>query len=344
MIEVQLDGHSDVASVMKNFQVESACSPSNAPVGRTLFGGWNGEDLVLVRTQDLRWEIHCHGGSLAVSRICQDLEAAGVRPVVSSQTTEETLSQRITRVTNAALLKCRTRKTAGVVLAQQDGRLLSFAEDLQSDSEERRKEAQLHMKRWRGVAEHLTRPWRVAIVGEPNVGKSSLINAIAGLQRSIVSVTPGTTRDLVEVDIVVRGWMFQLIDTAGVRAASDSLPEELGILQSLALLRDCDMICLVVEATSEGFEPALIDRLRQVDVPICVVRNKCDLLRDAEKTEVALSALTLGCAQAITGTVNVSAKTGVGIPELVAWIADTAVPEEPGVETTLPFPEIFGAD
>ena len=140
-----------------------------------------------MRTQDLCWEIHCHGGSIAVSRICRDLEAAGLQLVVSSQTTEETLSQQIARVTEAALLKCRTRKTAGLVLAQQDGRLLRFAEDLLCDSEDRRNQAQEYLKRWHGVAEHLTRPWRVAIVGEPNVGKSSLINAIAGLQRSIVS-------------------------------------------------------------------------------------------------------------------------------------------------------------
>ena len=342
MIEVQLDGHADVASTMKNFQVGSACSLAEAPVGRTLFGSWNSEDLVIVRTQDLCWEIHCHGGSIAVSRICRDLEAAGLQLVVSSQTTEATLSQQIARVTDAALLKCRTRKTAGLVLAQQDGRLLSLAEDLQSDSSDRRNQAQEYLKRWHRVAEHLTRPWRVAIVGEPNVGKSSLINAIAGLQRSIVSETPGTTRDLVEVDVVVRGWLFRLIDTAGVRTASDSLPEQLGIVQSLALLHHCDMVCVVVEATNEGFEAALVEKLREVHVPICVVRNKCDILDNSEKTGVPLFASTLDSVHAITGTVNVSAKTGFGISELLTWIADTAIPEEPGPETVLPFSELFG--
>lgn len=340
---MQLGDETDIEFVMREFQVGSGCRLLNAPVGRILFGSWSGEDVVVVRTSDQLWEIHCHGGSVAVSRICKDLRSAGLQLDASHARSGESMPRRISTVTNAALLKCRTRKAAGLVLAQQDGRLLRFSEDLDSESEGRRQAAREHLERWRVVADHLTRPWRVAIVGEPNVGKSSLINAIAGLQRSIVSATPGTTRDLIEVDIVVRGWMFRLIDTAGVRAGAESLPEQLGIVQSLGLLHHCDMVCLVVEATSDGFEAALIDRLKEVRVPICVVRNKCDILGDPEKIGVSLFASTLDYVQAITGTVNVSAKTGSGIPELLTWITDTAVPEEPGLETVLPFPELFEA-
>ena len=348
VIEVHLDIETDVEFVFRVFQVGSACRVGNAPEGRILFGSWNGEDVVLVKSSVGRWEIHCHGGSVAVSRICNDLESAGLQldasPAPSGDaevSREGSLSERIAKVTNAALLKSRTRKAAGLVLAQQDGRLLRFAEELQSEFEDLRQTARQHLERWQFVANHLTRPWRVAIVGEPNVGKSSLINAIAGLQRSIVSATPGTTRDLVEVDVVVRGWMFRLIDTAGVRTGSDSLPEQLGIVQSLGLLDHCDMVCLVVEATNAGFEVALIERLKEVRVPICVVRNKCDVLGNSEKIGVPLFASTLDSVQAIAGTVNVSAKTGFGISELLAWIADTAVPEEPGPETVLPFAELF---
>lgn len=342
VIEVQLRVDADISFVMREFQVGSACGLANAPAGRILFGSWKGEDVVVVKTSDEYWEIHCHGGSVAVNRICKDLECAGLPLKPTPEPFGESLQQRITRVTNAALLKCRTRKAAGLVLAQQDGRLLRFAEELQSESEERRRTALEHFEHWRVVADHLTRPWRVAVVGEPNVGKSSLINAAAGLQRSIVSATPGTTRDLVEVDVVVRGWMFQLIDTAGIRTGADSLPEQLGIVQSLALLDECDMVCLVVEATRDGFEAALIDRLKEVRVPICMVRNKCDILGNFEKTGVPLFASTLDYVRAIRGTVNVSAKTGFGISELLTWIANTAVPEEPGAETVLPFSELFG--
>ena len=342
VIEVQLSIEAEIASVMRPFQVGSACRLADATKGRILFGSWNGEDVVVVNTSDRHWEIHCHGGTVAVSRICKDLEFAGLRLDASPAPSGESLTQRIAKVTNAALLKCRTRKAAGLVLAQQDGRLVRFANELHSESADRWQTARQHLERWQVVADHLTRPWRVAIVGEPNVGKSSLINAIAGMQRSIVSATPGTTRDMVEADVVVRGWMFRLIDTAGVRAGADSLPEQLGIVQSLGLLHHCDMVCLVVEATCDGFEAALFDRLKEVQVPICVVRNKCDILGNFEKTGVPLFASTLNYVQAITGSVNVSAKTGFGISDLLAWITDTAVPEEPGPETALPFSELFG--
>ena len=342
MIELRLNAQSDIASVMQGFQVGSACTLAEAPQGRILFGSWSGEDVVIVRTAEYCWEINCHGGTIAVHRICRDLAAAGLRSDIQGAATNESFPGRIERVTNEALLKCRTRKAAGLVLAQQDGRLLKFAEDLQSESDDRSRSARQHMQRWQSVAQHLTKPWRVAIVGEPNVGKSSLINTIAGLQRSIVSATPGTTRDLVEVDIVVRGWMFQLIDTAGVRTGSDSLPEQLGIVQSLALLGDCDMICLVVDASSERFESALIDRLKKVEVPICVVRNKCDIPSEPGNTGVPLFASSLDSVNAIKCIFDVSAKTGVGISELLNWIADTAVPEEPRTEIALPFVELFG--
>ena len=342
MIELRLNAQSDIASVMQGFQVGSACALAEAPQGRILFGSWSGEDVVIVRTAEYCWEINCHGGTIAVHRICRDLAAAGLRSDIQGAATNESFPGRIERVTNEALLKCRTRKAAGLVLAQQDGRLLKFAEDLQSESDDRSRSARQHMQRWQSVAQHLTKPWRVAIVGEPNVGKSSLINTIAGLQRSIVSATPGTTRDLVEVDIVVRGWMFQLIDTAGVRIGSDSLPEQLGIVQSLALLGDCDMICLVVDASSQWFESALIERLRKVEVPICVVRNKCDIPSEPGNTGVPLFASSLDSVNAIKCIFDASAKTGVGISELLNWIADTAVPEEPRTEIALPFVELFG--
>ncbi len=342
MIELRLNAQSDIASVMQGFQVGSACTLAEAPQGRILFGSWSGEDVVIVRIAEYCWEINCHGGTIAVHRICRDLAAAGLRSDIQGSATNESFPEKIERVTNEALLKCRTRKAAGLVLAQQDGRLLKFAEDLQSESDDRSRSARRHQQRWQSVAQHLTKPWRVAIVGEPNVGKSSLINTIAGLQRSIVSATPGTTRDLVEVDIVVRGWMFQLIDTAGVRTGSDSLPEQLGIVQSLALLGDCDMICLVVDASSERFESALMDRLIKVEVPICVVRNKCDIPSEPGNTGVPLFASSVDSVSSIKCIVDVSAKTGVGISELLTWIAETAVPEEPRTEIALPFVELFG--
>ena len=78
------------------------------------------------------------------------------------------------------------------------------------------------------VAEHLDRPWRVVIAGAPNVGKSSLVNALAGFARSLVSPTAGTTRDVVTTRIALDGWPIELCDTAGQRESADAV-ESAGI-------------------------------------------------------------------------------------------------------------------
>src|SRR5207244_11945531 len=73
------------------------------------------------------------------------------------------------------------------------------------------------LARYAGVGRHLTAPWRVAVAGAPNVGKSSLVNALAGYQRSVVAPTPGTTRDVVTALLAIDGWPVELADTAGLR-------------------------------------------------------------------------------------------------------------------------------
>jgi predicted GTPase len=100
------------------------------------------------------------------------------------------------------------------------------------------------------------------------------------------------------------------------------------------------MICLVVDGSSGQFDSVLIDGLDKVQVPICVVRNKCDIWSDFEKTGAPLRVSSLDSVHGITATVDVSAQTGFGISELLTWIVETAVPEEPGAQTVLPFLEL----
>src|SRR5439155_19937570 len=96
--------------------------------------------------------------------------------------------------------------------------------------------------RYGPVGRHLASPWRVAILGAPNVGKSSLANLLAGYQRSVVSPVPGTTRDVVTSVIAVDGWPVELVDTAGWRDAVESLERQgIGLARAAAAAAD---LCL----------------------------------------------------------------------------------------------------
>jgi tRNA modification GTPase len=96
---------------------------------------------------------------------------------------------------------------------------------------------------------HLTRPYQVALVGPPNVGKSSLMNALVGFRRAIVFEEPGTTRDLVTALTAIHGWPVQLCDTAGIRETSDPL-EAAGIELALRRRRASDLVITVIDASA----------------------------------------------------------------------------------------------
>ena len=174
-------------------------------IGRICYGRWNHEDLVVVRTSVLTWEIQCHGGTVAVNRICGDLLSDGVfdgdvdAEAVSLDTGTLAAgvdSQRLKSVQSIVqqtirhrLVNARSRRTAGLILAQASN---SFCHDLITilDSPDKNTDEvtaiRKRLSEWQDIADHLTRPWRVVFAGAPNVGKSSLMNMIAGMERSIV--------------------------------------------------------------------------------------------------------------------------------------------------------------
>ncbi|MGB7642973.1 MAG: tRNA uridine-5-carboxymethylaminomethyl(34) synthesis GTPase MnmE, partial [Terriglobales bacterium] len=158
----------------------------------------------------------------------------------------------------------------------------------------------------------------LAIVGRPNVGKSSLFNCLVEAERAIVTAQPGTTRDLVSETVAIGGIPVRLVDTAGIRRALDEA-ESIGIKKSMEALSDADLVLVVFDA-SQTVSSEDHELLKQVEGRAAlVVVNKCDLassqfsVPDSELSGSQLSASRLK-------TVETSALTGVGIPGLRAAI------------------------
>jgi tRNA modification GTPase len=131
---------------------------------------------------------------------------------------------------------------------------------------------------------------KVAIVGEPNVGKSSLLNAILNEEKAIVSDIPGTTRDIVEGEINLKGVALHLLDTAGIRENAGTL-EEMGIQRSEKSIQEADVVILVVDA-QKGLskEDQRIQGLAK-DKILITVYNKEDLIQKKEAGKLYISAL-----------------------------------------------------
>ncbi len=123
---------------------------------------------------------------------------------------------------------------------------------------------------------------RTAIVGRPNVGKSSLLNALLMRERAIVSDVPGTTRDTVEELLEIGGIPIHLVDTAGIRAGGDHV-ERLGVARSVKAMEQADLVLAVLDV-SRGWDEEDVEFLRSLDCRrTVVVCNKLDLLQPAER-------------------------------------------------------------
>src|SRR5206468_2863054 len=127
-----------------------------------------------------------------------------------------------------------------------------------------------------------------AVTGRPNVGKSSLVNALAERDIAIVSATPGTTRDALETRVVLGGVPVTLVDTAGLRDSTDAIEAE-GVRRARARAADAD---LVIEVSDAGTAPALPDPRFRGDDHHVQVMNKIDLGGTMPVGTIGVSALT----------------------------------------------------
>ncbi len=222
------------------------------------------------------------------------LEAEALRDLVAAETdTQVRLAQARAGAQPEWLQEARSRLApwmaraeAVVDYGEEEGIILNL-KDLATELEPLR--ARFHVEQVRcGAARHLREGLRLALVGRPNAGKSTLFNALAGEDRAIVTDIPGTTRDVLEVRCEWRGLPLRLFDTAGVRETLDPL-ERLGVARVRPVLEAADLILHLIPARDEGPDEALTLALGPFQGKVAEVRTFAD---QAPKAGPAISALS----------------------------------------------------
>ena len=348
VLQLELPTAERAADVLAKFQLSSAVSlkaPVHlAPINRILFGQWRGEDVLLVRTASTRWELHCHGGPAAVRRILEDLADVGVcqdrfgdRPAGRECSGGRAMAvpsvqDQIEAAVQRALALCRTRQAADWILRQLDGRLLTPVTLLQTGNSAVRHEARVRLLRQASFTDLLLRPARVGLFGPPNAGKSSLLNALCGLSRAIVSPVAGTTRDPVEAETQVGGRILCITDTAGLHDHPDSILEADGIRRTRELVAGCDAACILAPADQPLADPEQLAAPFMHCPTRILVRSRCDLTSPRSTRS--------GNAHFFR-EIDVSAVTGEGIEELRQILFAAIFPTEPDPGTPLPLPGLL---
>lgn len=321
-------------ALRKLFRRRSGGELAEKPAGgRFWLGRLGGEvaDEVVVavkRTAPVPWlEVHGHGGREVVRFLIELFREQGLQPCSWEDFLRKTSEDALSAAAAIALAQAATLRTASILLNQQQGALGRALEEIRQALERGEtataQERLSRLARYASVGQHLTQPWRVVVAGAPNVGKSSLVNALAGYQRSIVAATPGTTRDVVTTRLALDGWLIELADTAGQHGEAEAL-EEQGIRQARESAAGADLCLWILDASAP---PAWLDK--EIDRARCIV-NKMDLS----------SAWNLECAG---GAVRVSAKTGQGLAELCAVLVAWLVPDPPPSGAAVPFTPRLGA-
>lgn len=253
-------------------------------------------------------EFHCHGGIMAVQQVLQACLTAGARlaqpgeftlraflngrlDLTQAESIADLVGARSPQAAQTALAGIQGKLAAAIVqlrqrclevLAEIEARI-DFEEDLPPLNLEAIQvelsqitEAVTQILVTADQGELLRTGLKVAIVGRPNVGKSSLLNAWSRSDRAIVTDLPGTTRDVVESQLVVGGIPVQVLDTAGIRATQDPI-EQMGVSRSHRAAQQADLVLMVIDA-AVGWtetEQQLYDQFKQA--PLILVINKVDL-------------------------------------------------------------------
>ncbi|MEE8303952.1 MAG: GTPase, partial [Candidatus Tectomicrobia bacterium] len=153
--------------------------------------------------------------------------------------------------------------------------------------------------------------------GRPNVGKSSLLNALTGRDRAIVSPHPGTTRDTIEVALEVDGLLLRVIDTAGIRTATDAIELE-GVRRARRAAEEAELLVVVLDGSDDLTDDDHALLAETTNKPRVLVQNKCDL-----PSKWSLAGLEPG--DTASALIGISALQGHGLPELEGAIVRQAL-------------------
>ena len=295
-----------VNSAIKHFRPAKGTLPEVPHIRRVRFGNFGdgiGDEVILAVKAADEFQIHCHGGVRIVRWIVEQFVAAGCVECRAFDLDRSSADPRALE----PLTRATTVRTAAILLDQFHG---AYRHDPAAAAP------------FAALGRHLVKPWKVVIAGPPNVGKSSLINALAGYQRSVVAPVPGTTRDVVRVQLAFDGWPVELSDTAGLRTGADDLESE-GIARARAEYTAADLRIWVVDLSAEFREWPDMQ-----PPPDLIVGNKVDAAGVGD----------------IGGLLPVSATRGDGLPALVSSIVKWLVPIAPPPGSGVPFtPELCDA-
>lgn len=296
---------------------------------------YTGEDMV---------EIDCHGGHQTVQRILGLLSGLGFRPAEGGEFTRRAfLNGKMDLAQAEAVMDIITadaeqsRKAALNQLHGSVSRAIHDVEDILLDAlsgidaaidypDEAEEDCIARLPEQLGAgrskAERLLADGRrgrvlrdglrVVILGRPNTGKSSLMNALAGFERAIVTDIAGTTRDVLDERLSFDGVPVRLIDTAGIREATDRA-EQIGVDRALDEMRRADVQLVLLDGSAPlTAEDKTLIETTENGIPRILVVNKCDLPRQTD----------------YAGAISISAKTGQGLEELKREVLRLAAPQD----------------
>ena len=300
-------------------------------LNRIYFGTWHwrdyAEELVVCRTTESVVEVHCHGGTAAASCILNSLQAVGTQIVSTTEWLERLEPDRFVREAMTLLPRITTEKSARIVLEQiQYAMRRALRQILESlgDADVHRAHARTRqILSWAALGVRLDQPFRVVLLGPPNAGKSSLVNALVGYERAIVYDQPGTTRDTVAVPTAIDGWPLSLTDTAGVRETSDRV-EQAGIQLATQALQRADLVLVILDMSRSPATLTQEEAFAQERIPPSIPR-----LRVGTKCE--MSVIESSRVDVVT-----SVHQGIGIETLGRQVVRILVPQEPEPGTAIP--------